>query len=374
MAEQKFSAAEREAIWLAHNGKCAYTRALIDISSFHIDHILPEKLADNAEEFAEIREKLELPPDFDLRGFGNLLPCAPGVNLQKSSMVFGSAQTRFFLGIAEGKRSAVEKNLQQIEKRTNRGRALILLQQGLEKGELSPDDVAKILEDYDEEPQEIFALAESMEFADATEIKAIAKADIDDLRNRPVKMGQNDAVEGLTLTDSSGKEIVVKTCKEYDDAIRTGYSAYTNFDIKMSAWFVHQCGLLTALQTAATATTSFIAEPKVGIVDLNLMPFSLFPQFGDPVDHGNATYQSKLDDGSLKVKRLRGNVLVVETDDFGQQLVEVARADFNGDGVEEILAFEYRYATQGTLEFGRIRILAREGPNSLFEDITADMT
>jgi hypothetical protein len=45
MANQKFSAAEREAIWLAHEKKCAYTRELIDVSSFHIDHIVPENLA-----------------------------------------------------------------------------------------------------------------------------------------------------------------------------------------------------------------------------------------------------------------------------------------------------------------------------------------
>ena len=41
MARQKFSAAEREAIRLAHEKKCAYTRELIDVSRFHIDHIVP---------------------------------------------------------------------------------------------------------------------------------------------------------------------------------------------------------------------------------------------------------------------------------------------------------------------------------------------
>jgi hypothetical protein len=33
MANHKFSAAEREAIWLAHEKKCPYTRELIDVSS-----------------------------------------------------------------------------------------------------------------------------------------------------------------------------------------------------------------------------------------------------------------------------------------------------------------------------------------------------
>ena len=78
MAGQKFSAAEREVIWLAHVKKCAYTRELIDVSSFHIDHVVPENLADDPQKFQETKAKLNLGKDFDLTGFGNLLPCKPG--------------------------------------------------------------------------------------------------------------------------------------------------------------------------------------------------------------------------------------------------------------------------------------------------------
>jgi hypothetical protein len=55
---------------------------------------------------------------------------------------------------------------------------------------------------------------------------------------------------------------------------------------------------------------------------------------------------------------------------MGQHLVEVARADFDGDGIEEILLFEYCYATHGTLGFGGVTILRRRGPNALFERVT----
>jgi hypothetical protein len=47
MSSQKFSSAEREAIWLAHEKKCAYTRELLGVSDFHIDHVVPESLADD---------------------------------------------------------------------------------------------------------------------------------------------------------------------------------------------------------------------------------------------------------------------------------------------------------------------------------------
>ncbi len=372
MAAQKFSASEREAIWLAHEKKCAYTRELLDVSSFHIDHVLPETLADDPNELEKVRVKFGLDKDFDLFGFGNLLPCKPGVNLQKGSLLFEPGPIHYYLGLAASKKAEVESNLARIEKRTNRGRALILLQQWLERGELSPEEVARILDEHSEEPQEIFKLLEGMKFAGASEVYAVAKANIDELRDRPIRLGSNDHIDGVTLTNDSKEETYVRTCKEYDAAIKAGYFPYTNFDIKMAVFFEHQCGLLRALEAAATPEASFIADPRVGIVDLHLLPFSFFPQIGGEPESSepDATYQSKIEDGSLLVRRIKQNALVIEEPEgMGQQLIEVARADFNGDGVEDILLFEYCYATHGTLGYGGVKILTRKGRNNRFENV-----
>ena len=190
MSSQKFSAYEREAIWVAHDKKCAYTREPLDVSSFHIDHVLPETLADNPAALADAIARLGLPKDFDVHGYGNLLPCRPGANLQKGTLILEPAPTLYFLGIAAAKRSAIETLLARIAKRNARGKALILLQQCLERGDLSASEVAAILEQHTERPDEIFALIEGMRlFADATEVRAIARIDIETLRDRPVKVG-----------------------------------------------------------------------------------------------------------------------------------------------------------------------------------------
>lgn len=373
MSSQKFNSSQREALWLAHQKKCAYTRELLDFSSFHIDHILPESLADEPIELERVKTRLRLNKDFDLYGYENLLPCRAGPNLQKGSLVLDDAHTHFFLGIAASKRAEVQRNLEKLEKRKNRGKALILLQQCLERNELSPSEVAKILEDHNDQPQDIFRLLESLQFADATEIRAVAKADIEDLRRRPIRLGLNDHIDGVTLTNDANEEVYVRTCKEYDQAIQSGYFALSNFDIKMSTFFKHQCGLLSSLQAASTPERSFIADPRTGIIDLHLIPFSLFPSFGDVPTEGvcAATYQSKVDDGTIIIKRLRQNTLCVEEHGgMGQQLIEVARADFNGDGIEDILLFEYCYATHGTFGFGGIRILTCKSDNGLFEVIS----
>lgn len=371
MADQTFTAAEREAIWLAHEKKCGYTREPLDVSEFHIDHILPESLADAPVEFERIKSTLGLDDNFQLTGFENLLPCKARPNLQKGSTVFEDCHTHYFLGIAASKKPSVEAHLTKIEQRKKRGRALILLQQCIEGGELSIEEVSQILEQYGDQPSEIFKLLEGLEFADG-EVCTLMKADIAELRTRPIRLGRNDHIDGVTLTaPDSNKQIHVRSCLEYDTAIRAGYFAFTTFDMKMAAFFEHQCGLLNALDVARTPSVSYIEVPRVGILDLHLLPFSLFPSIGEEPDPQKVkgTYQDKIDDGTLIVRCIKQNLLNVETRGIGQQLVEAARADFNGDGVEDVLLFEYCYATTGTLGLGGIKILTRKSATSLFEKV-----
>jgi hypothetical protein len=370
MSTQTFSAAEREAIWLAYDKKCAYTRELLDVSSFHIDHVIPESLAQDPAALKRLKTELGLPDNFDIFGYGNLIPCRPGANLQKGALLLDTAHIHFFLGIASSKKDEVEANLVRIEKRKNRGRAIVLLQQCLERGDLSPEEVSDILQRYSDRPEEIFELLEGMQFADSAEVRFVAKAEIETLRDRPIRLGSNDHIDGVTLTNDANETRHIRTCREYDEAIQQGYFAYSNFDIKMSTWFEHQCGLLKSLYAATSPAKSFTSNPRVSILDLELLPFSFFPQFGerDQTIDPASTYQSKVDDGTLVVKRVRQNLLQIrEPEGMGQQLVEVARADFNGDGIEDILLFEYCYATHGTLGYGGIRLITRTSPDGKFE-------
>ncbi|VVN74697.1 hypothetical protein [Pseudomonas fluorescens] len=369
MSKQSFTAAQREAICVAHANKCAYTRETLDISNFHIDHIVPETLNEKPDLRAETLTKLGLPKDFDLFGWENLLPCRPGANLQKSATVFEAAQIHFFLGVAASKKPNVIENLEKIERRKNRGRAVILLQQCLERGELSAEEVAQILEDYTGAPEAIFELLEGMKFTDSEEVTVVSKAELDTLRDRPVRLGENHDIDGLTLRNEANEQCFVRTCREYDQALSKDFFAQTTFDIKMSSWFEHQCGLLRALQAADTPSESFIENPRVSIIDLSLMPFSLFPEMGDEdiaIDP-STSYQDKVDDGSLVIKRVSQNLLSVESVSMGQQLIEVVRADLNGDGIEDILLFEYCYAKEGTFGFGGVKTITRLNPSGMFE-------
>ena len=279
MADQKFSAVLREAIWIAHSKKCAYTHELVDLASMHVDHIIPETLATKPEEFAAFRAALGLPADFDLFGFENLLPA----NLQKGDLTLNAAGAHFFLNIAASKKAVIEGNIDKINRRLQSGRAFIMIQQMLESGTIKPADVASLLA---RPAEEVFTLVEKMEFADKSQVLAVSKAEIAELRTRPIKLGANDHLDGVTLGNDSGEERHVRTCVEYDEALRTGFYARNTFEIKMSVFFEHQCGLLTALAKATLPTESHVAEPRVGLPDLHLLPFSMFPDpaasAGDP--------------------------------------------------------------------------------------------
>lgn len=375
MSTQKFSAIEREAIWRAYSEKCVYTRGLLDISSFHIDHIIPETLLDDPSELDKTLKACGLDNTFDVRGWENLVPCQPGANLQKSSIVFDPSHVRYFLGVASARKADVVEQIAKIENARKRGKAVVLLQQALETGKLTPDEVAQILQQHIGEPDEIFELLEAMTLVDSTEVRAIARSELEDLRDAPVNLIPDQGLNGVELTGPSGDKRTCRTCREYDTAMNEGYYAYTTFDIKMATRFEHQCGLLKALQVAKTPTQSFVSKPRVSVLDLNLMPYSFFPVLTKHEDDAETkSYQDLIDSGELVVRRIRGNMLTVEElEGMGQVLIEVTRADFNGDGIEDILLFEYCYATHGTLGFGGIRIITRLAADAMFSILNSSV-
>ena len=219
-----------------------------------------------------------------------------------------------------------------------------------------------------QEPDVIFQLVERLQFADGTAVKSIAKDDIDALRDRPMRLGLNNHLDGVTLTNEKDEDIHVRTCREYDSARKRGYYAQTNFDAKMSIWFKHHCGLLNALERAAVPKQRYISDSKVGITHLDLMPFSVFPYASDAEIASGATFQKKIENGELKVVEKKQNALTTEEGiDTGQSLREVVRADFNDDGIEDILLFEYHYAIRGTFGFGGVIVLTRKSVDGKFE-------
>lgn len=372
MSSQKFSFEEREAIWSAYNKKCIYSSEPLKIDNFHIDHIIPEEYSWKKIEFKELASNLGLGESFDIFGFENLVPCTPNANLRKNKLLFEKSAMLFYLKIAQSKKKRIIENLEKINRRNNKGKASVHILQYLEQGRLSPDEVSDILEKYRESPQAIFDLLKELKFEGSDDIDRVAKENIDTLMTMPVKMGDNEHISGLDLWSEQSGEIHVSSCNDYEKAILEGFLPKTNADIKLSVFFEHQCGLLKALKKASIPSESYLDKPHRGIVDLNLLPFTYFPYIGeiDGEYKGDETYQDKINKGELFIKRVEHNSITIEEPEgMGQLLIEVVRADFDGDGVEDILLYEYCYATHGTLGFGGIRVLTRKCADGFFEEV-----
>ena len=152
---------------------------------------------------------------------------SPRVNFQKHDSIL--PQTPYFLSVAAEKKSKIEANLDRIKKRETKGKVLMLLQQGLEFGHITPREISEILRNHAEQPEVVFELIEGMQFTNAAEVKFVAKADIESLRDKPIRFGENKHINEVTLTNSKGKQVHVQTCREYESALDQGYSPYSNF-------------------------------------------------------------------------------------------------------------------------------------------------
>lgn len=228
-------------------------------------------------------------------------------------------------------------------------------------------------------PKEItFELVKSIKFADGTEVRSVTKADIETLRDLPIDMGGNKT-DGVTLTKSRktkgrNDKIHVRTCREYDAALEDGYYPSSTYDISMASWFKYPCGLLNLLETAAIPQQSFIPTSSEEVLNLELLPLSLFPvvtdferRYGYNIE--NLTYQDRVEKGLLKVTDKGDNRFSCEDDGLRQHLTEVARADFNGDRIEDILLSEAVHATQGTYRTYDLIILTRKSIAGKYEKV-----
>lgn len=361
----------REALWLAHGSRCAYTSEPLAYRDLHIDHILPDRLENAPQERARLLAECRVPDSFDLQGPMNLLPVRGRANLQKGGKPFSPSRTVFFLEIAERKAPAVANHLRRIERRRDEDNVRIQLVRFRDDGTLSDERFAVMLQALQAGDVPPFELLAQLHFVDAESVSSIEPSDMDELRDREVQLGANSHLSGVELTHANLGKTTVYTCREYDQALANGYFPYSTFDIKMAAFFVHQCGLLKALGSAKTPTVTYLdGPPRRGITDLGLIPYDLFPHTMEGSrrqSHPGVSFQDKVNDGTLVVSRVGQNLLTVQNSGLSLTLIEAARADFTGDGVEDMLIFRYDDYKGGTLGVGSIALLSCTSQACLFD-------
>ncbi len=366
MSFQKIDLDVRHALWLSHNRRCVYCTEPLEFSETDIDHVIPERLV-GTPELRVILERLTLPATFNLFMPHNLLPAHRRCNLAKASSVLGVSNTRFYLHLAEQASTRVA-SLLSAKTRSQRKETLVrAVGKAVRSGLVYPKDLVG------PEIPAVLRLNKPLVFADAPEVAvlSIAPEDVETYLDRPVIFGGP-----ISFMRSVGDEerdcLRVGTCREYRAAIAAGFYARTTLDIKSEGGLKVANALLTAATTVRLPIVSHMQYPFKGVSDLELLPCSVLPFFS--ATHREETLSTMknlsladvLRRGELTVRSVASSELSFVWQYAGMILREVCRADFDGDGIEDILCECYCWATEGSLGFGWTALLSRCSPDSMF--------
>lgn len=337
MSKQKFGASVRKALWLAHNKKCVYTNEPVEYGYMDIDHIIPENILNDDKEFERIKNEYGLTTDFRSEPFKNLIPCKRSKNLQKGQLIFNPKAMHFYLNIASSSYLKFLYEFRRLE--SNKAKR----------------NICKLLID--------------LKFADGSNIRELETSDIEDLWDKPILIGDDPNINFIELDFEK-----ISTCREYKNAIDKGYAPRSNMDNKLSDPFKWLCKLLEIIPKMMPYTQSFISNPRVGIVDLNLLPAEIFLELTDLESDSSIkklpsgkTMQDLLDENEISLKSTTQSSISINNGGMGQYLFEIARGDFDDDGLEDILLFSYTYSLTGTFGYGDVYILSRNDRLNFFE-------
>jgi hypothetical protein len=165
VSKRQFSDAERFAIWKAHKRRCFYCERPIEWDELAIDHIVPERLLDRAEELSKLIADYQIEtafPDFQINGHGNLVPAHQRpCNSRKAGDVFAKSTTLFYLDRAKARMAAIDKALTSFNRRRFRDNVVGSVSTAMEKGCISPKELKKVaaLKEQEQHADEPLVLA-----------------------------------------------------------------------------------------------------------------------------------------------------------------------------------------------------------------------
>jgi len=361
------SGVERIAIWTAHSKRCAYCQEPLKYPDLEIDHIIPRSLCNKPQELQNLFAQLSLHANFDLDSLDNLLPAHGDCNFRKKARVFNQANARFFLEIAQGKLGTIRRLISQLEIESSREKLLALVGAALQSGNTDLGELAEVAAKTSK-----FPLNAMIEFESGTwEVKADPDK-INKLLDEPVVLYDQGSQEGVRFTDGKGSELSIRTCREYKSAITAGYYPASNNELKVSFFLATASAVLEAASCAKLAPISYIRSPRLGVANLNLLPGKLSPIWrndrSEIISVSDAdSIQTLIEKGSISAQISTDARVTIESEDHGVTLTELMRADFDYNGVEEILVQKYYYIKGATFRDLDIGLLRRRNLDSMFE-------
>ncbi|HKV63692.1 MAG TPA: hypothetical protein VJO16_17425 [Candidatus Acidoferrum sp.] len=219
-----------------------------------------------------------------------------------------------------------------------------------------------------QEKDATFQISATLKFKGRVVSGLLRKSDITALLELPVRNGDSnpDQGYGVEMTRDNGERFMAYTCRQWKKALEEkAYSAST-FDMAMEGSLIRTCGLLFALQNAKLPLKSFVANPRITLANLDLLPAEILNSEAEEPEKEKEQLRVLTVSKAVARKdfeKVTAKTVTLSYGGFRQSFWEGARADFDGDGVEDILVFTGGRAEGGTLGFTDYFILTRTGPS-----------
>jgi HNH endonuclease len=376
-----------------------------------IDHIIPQSHIKNPTKLADVLKQHGLPSEFDITSLDNLVPACRSCNALKLAKPIALGMAAILIADAQSKRAAIQKETENLKKKTRIEKGRAIVSAAYEEGNLSDKDILEIL-DKKSYVNKKFPLSNFIQLLDEDPIGEISMAHYEaylDMKIPTLKEGLrlvneggeygkflNDFEERLSRFDTKTDEgilawselmqkwseehdkvpvgeIQVYTLRQYADAITRGCFPLANSEMKMSAWhFERPLDILHYLSTAKIASESYFEKPRVGLADIEFMPATLLNYTND---FGDAEWRASLEGKTIKEITTEGMMNVTSSSSHYLSLEEplqdglegdfayfseILRADIDGDGLEDILIYAGGGPLTGTHRTSSVVYLSRE--------------
>ncbi len=94
----------RRTLWKAYKKKCFYCKKPIQYNDFEVDHVIPKSLGND-----EAIKLYDLPKDFELNSYSNLVPACSVCNRRKRNIKYDKKHIILFYNEIKGKISKIEE-------------------------------------------------------------------------------------------------------------------------------------------------------------------------------------------------------------------------------------------------------------------------
>lgn len=205
-----------------------------------------------------------------------------------------------------------------------------------------------------ESDQYSLCLKADLQLFKGADARCYNRKEIYSLLDKPL-VNRDGASVSVRLTHPSDASIApndATTCRQYREYMFDGWFAMTSRDMRREGYFKRACGVLTALFEAQKASTQFFAN-------------------GSPTDEEIAGLAPTMRMG--EASNLAESISVSRSDGYrweiniGEQtvfLTELANADFDNDGIEEILGYSAGVMAGGSARFYHVGLIEKDNADA----------